>query len=479
MITFEKSIYPVQHLSAVIRDLSISEYNDSVAAMELIGPMSFAVAAGVCCALVDVQIPNGKTTSTVTSTTQIAGTGHGKSYHLNRLISPIRKFVAKQKKHYDHQLVDYESMISTFEIKTKNLRKAIERADACGDDVSELQLKLRDLIGQKPIHPLAPKLIFKDATPEALIDHLAVSHHALHFRDEGSSFFNGQLIRSMPFHNNLWDSQEISVERKTSGVSFCPSPRVGTYIALQNEPFDRFIRKFGREAVESGYMPRQLFSYIDSTAPVRYFYAIPPMEAAFEKFAAWVTETLTISSELVASKGKRTVLKTNTEAADLYLSKSNFYRSETVPNGLLSGISGFAHKAPEQALRIAGIFCYLEREPMITFDILHRAFEILEWHMSEYLRIFSHNQSSTKASTDAAVMEQYFLEQWRKGSDVLVWAKLLQNGPYRLRNAVLRDAALRQLQSENKIRLEKDIEGIQMVVLNLEYFRSIDVFGRI
>jgi len=136
----------------------------------------------------------------------LAESGERKTAVCNLLQKPIQDFQKKQLKNYEEKLKVYEADLQSWAVInktiTRQIRKSIEKG---GDSVSE-QDKLRKHYINKPKPPKRPKILFSDATPEAIIQGLVESIGTLGLSsDEGGVIFNGRAMGNTPLFNQLWD----------------------------------------------------------------------------------------------------------------------------------------------------------------------------------------------------------------------------------------------------------------------------------
>ncbi|EOT8214335.1 DUF3987 domain-containing protein [Escherichia albertii] len=98
----------------------------------------------------------------------LAESGERKTAVCNLLQKPIQDFQKKHLKTYEGKINIYEADLQSWAVINKTITRQIRKnLEKGGDSVSE-QEKLRKHYINKPTPPKRPKLLYSDATPEAI-----------------------------------------------------------------------------------------------------------------------------------------------------------------------------------------------------------------------------------------------------------------------------------------------------------------------
>jgi hypothetical protein len=144
------------------------------------------------------------------------------------------------------------------------------------------------------------------------------------------------------------------------------------------------------------------------------------------------------------------------------------------PGDYLHDINDFASKVMEILGRLAAVLHYFNGEQgQITLDTLERAFEIIQWHVDEYKRLFSPQFVMPQDQVDANEVAIYLRNFVWQGPDSKSWiAKnhLLRNGPARSSKRL--DAALHILEKKYAVWIGKDSTKRRFVNLYDAFFAA-------
>ncbi|HCJ9407089.1 TPA: DUF3987 domain-containing protein, partial [Escherichia coli] len=199
----------------------------------------------------------------------LAESGERKTAVCNLLQKPIQDFQKKQLKNYEEKLKVYEADLQSWAVINKTITRQIKKnIEKGGDSVSE-QDKLRKHYINKPTPPKRPKLLYSDATPEAIIQGLVESIGTSGLiSDEGGVIFNGRAMGNTPLFNQLWDGGIVDVERKGHRLNV-DNARLMALIITQRNELLLFRKKHGARVQGNGFFARCLWSVTTSTQGIR------------------------------------------------------------------------------------------------------------------------------------------------------------------------------------------------------------------
>jgi len=153
----------------------------------------------------------------------IADSGERKSTCDGFFMQAIRDYEAEQAEAAKPLIKDHKAAMDAWEAKRGGIKEKIRQLAKAGKSAHEQEAALRDLEHDKPEPPRVPRLIYGDATPEALKWNLAkgwpsggvVSSEAgLVFGAHGMG--KDSVMRNLATLNQLWDGMEIATERRAT-----------------------------------------------------------------------------------------------------------------------------------------------------------------------------------------------------------------------------------------------------------------------
>ncbi|HFO5729055.1 TPA: YfjI family protein, partial [Escherichia coli] len=281
----------------------------------------------------------------------LAESGERKTAVCNLLQKPIQDFQKKQLKNYEEKINVYEADLQSWAVLnktiTRQIRKNIEKG---GDSVSE-QEKLRKHYINKPTPPKRPKLLYSDATPEAIIQGLVESIGTSGLiSDEGGVIFNGRAMGNTPLFNQLWDGGIVDVERKGHRLNV-DNARLMALIITQRNELLLFRKKHGARVQGNGFFARCLWSVTTSTQGIRMHQPDVPVDTSvLDKFNKRVEELL----EQTLAGTTPCVLHFSADAERRFAQYQNEIEQRILTEkGKHDALPGILSKLPENAVRLA------------------------------------------------------------------------------------------------------------------------------
>lgn len=475
-MSYFKRPYPVEALSpklaAAVRELCA---NSGVPA-ELAAPLALGVASLACQGIVEVARPNCDASPCLLYTVTVSGSGTRKTTVLNKLLSPIREVEQVLANEVAEKMPAYEAALLGWEIRKKHLVNEIEKKTKKNEPLMGLHEQLTAHMRELPKKPTAPRFVYEDPTPEAVVDGLCNSwHSAAMISSEGASFFNGRSSGDLPMWNKLWDGAGLGVERITRGSFFNNDARCGLILAVQEGPFKEFCESRGVEAMDIGFLARILLSQPAQYNGMRFLYddQTTPDWFYLQEYQSRVKELL-FSQVTSYQKGntERKLLEFSHEARHIWINAFNQIEALMQPGGELSAIPGYASKVSENAARIAAIFhCFEGKEGEITPDEISNALAICKWHADEFLNCFGPPDHIPLERRDADALERWLAEHvWNAGRLQIRKNEIRQLGPNALRSKIRLDNAVNLLVCENKVRISLSSNKTRIVELNPNMF---------
>jgi len=184
----------------------------------------------------------------------------------------IRDYEAKQTESAKPLIKDRKAAMEAWEAKRGGIKEKIRQLSKSGKSVCEQEEALRDIEHEKPEQPQVPRLIYGDATPEALKWNLVKgrpsggvvsSEVGLVFGAHGMG--KDSVMRNLATLNQLWDGVDIATERRTTESFTVRGARLTIALQVQEATLRSFFDRSGGLARGMGFLARFLLAWPEST----------------------------------------------------------------------------------------------------------------------------------------------------------------------------------------------------------------------
>ncbi|MCP4467978.1 MAG: DUF3987 domain-containing protein, partial [Halieaceae bacterium] len=202
----------------------------------------------------------------------IADSGERKSTCDGFFMQAIRDYEANQAEIAKPMIKDHRAALEAWEAKRNGIKAKISQLAKTSKSTHDQEAALCDLEHDKPEPPRVPRLVYGDATPEALKWNLAkgwpsggvVSSEAgLVFGAHGMG--KDSIMRNLATLNQLWDGMDIATERRTSESFTVRGARLTIALQVQAATLSSFFDRSGGLARGTGFMARFLIAWPEST----------------------------------------------------------------------------------------------------------------------------------------------------------------------------------------------------------------------
>lgn len=399
----------------------------------------------------------------------IADSGERKSTCDGIFTKAIRVYEAQQAEAAKPKLTDHRAALQAWESKQGGIKDKIRALAKQGSATAAKETELRAL-GDPPEPPRVPKLIYGDATPEALKWNLAKlwpsggvvsAEGGIVFGSHGMN--KESIMRNLATLNELWDGKPISTERRTSESFTVRGARLTMGIQVQAATLRSFFDRSGGLARGTGFLARFLSSWPESTQGFRQFTDPPeswPALAAFNRRVAAILESPVTIDDDGALSPSMLSLTPQTKAA--WVEFHDQIEAMLRPGGELHEVQDVASKSADNAVRLAALFQVFEHGTGGTVEpeAFAGASQIAAWHLNEARRFFSEIALPVELA-NAARLDHWLIE-YCKGEHTHLVGKnhTRQHGP--LRDGAALDAAITELANLDRIR--RGMEGNRQVI---------------
>lgn len=393
----------------------------------------------------------------------IADSGERKSTCDGFFTQAIRDHEEAQAEAAKPALKNHQAALATWEAKHGGIKEQIRQLAKNNKPTGDREAALRDLEHEKPAPPRIPRLLYTDATPEALAFGLAkhwpsggvVSAEAgIVFGSHGMG--KDSVMRNLGLLNQLWDGTSLTIDRRTSESFTVRGARLTVALQVQEPTLREFFARSGALARGTGFLARFLIAWPESTQGFRPFTEAPanwPHLAAFNRRIAAILDL----PAPMDNDGALTppLLPFTPEAKAAWVEYHNVIESELASGGELYDVRDVASKSADNAARLAALFQMFEHGiGAVGLECFEQASRIAAWHLNEARRFFGELGLPAELA-DAARLDSWLIEYCQRAQTPLVPTREAQRlGPVRDKERLAR--ALRELEELDRVRVSQE-----------------------
>jgi putative DNA primase/helicase len=458
--------YPVDALPDTIR-AAVEEVQDfTKAPVPLVASSALATLSLATQAHADAKRAEKLTGPASLFLLTIADSGERKSTCDGFFTKAIREHEEAQAELAKPALKDHKAAIEAWEAKRGGIKEKIRQLAKENKPTANLEAALRDLEHDKPEPPRVPRLLYADATPEALAFGLAknwpsggvVSAEAgIVFGAHGMS--KDSVMRNLALLNVLWDGGHLTIDRRTAESFTVRGARLTVALQVQEATLRSFFDRSGGLARGTGFLARFLVAWPESTQGFRPFTEAPanwPTLAAFNRRIAAILE----QPAPVDENGGLTplLLPLTAEAKAAWVAFHDAIESELASGGELYDVRDVASKTADNAVRLAALFQIFEGSGgAISAEAFESASRIAAWHLNEARRFFGELALPAELA-NAARLDGWLLDYCRRHKTNFVPRREVQRNvtPVHLRQKAVLEDALRELIEAGRVLLVQD-----------------------
>lgn len=405
----------------------------------------------------------------------IAESGERKSTCDRIFGSALREWERDQAAACAPGIAAHETAVATAEAKRAGLLEAIKRKRRDMQETADEEAALQDLASQASALVKVPRLLYTDATPEALSYALATGWpSAAVLSAEAGAVFGAHgmgfeaILRNLAQLNVLWDGGAIDIDRRSKASYRLRDRRLTFGVMVQPEAMRAFIERAGTLPRGSGFIARFLIAWPASTqghrpyrpAPVE----MPSVDAFNQRIRALLDTPLTTDAlgGLVP-----TVLDLAPPAHAAWEKAYDAIERELASGGSYAPIRDVAAKAAENIARLAALFHMLDHGATGTIDraCMDSAAQVVRWHLQEAERLLG-DLDAPPAMTAAIRLDAWLREEaFRTGDGRIPTTRVYRFGPGCVRDNKELKEAVALLAEHGRARLE-EVGRRRFVVVN-------------
>ncbi|MBL8492967.1 MAG: DUF3987 domain-containing protein [Rhodocyclaceae bacterium] len=401
----------------------------------------------------------------------IADSGERKSTCDGFFARAIREYEEAQAQEAKPALKSYRAAIEAWEAKRGGIKDKIRQHVKSSKPTADMESALCNLEHDKPEPPRIPRLLYADATPEALAYGLAqqwpaggvVSAEAgIVFGSHGMG--KDSVMRNLGLLNQLWDGTGLTVDRRSTESFTVHGARLTVALQVQEPTLREFFSRSGALARGTGFLARFLVAWPESTQGQRPFTEAPANWPALAGFNRRIAAILSQPAPLEDGGGLAPpALPLTPEAKAAWIAYHDAIESELASGGELYDVRDVASKSADNAARLAALFQLFDGAGgAIGAEAFDGASRIAAWHLHEARRFFG-ELALPEELADAARLDSWLISHCKREQTCSAKKNhVRQHGP--IRDGSRLDVALRELSALDRVRLAG--ERPQMIQVN-------------
>ena len=475
MAHVEPEAYPLDAMPSRIR-AAVEEVSRYVQApLPLVTSSALAAVSLATQAHVDAQRDDKLQGPTSLYLLTIAASGERKSTCDGYFTQAIKTYEAEQVEAFKPVLETYRADLDSWEMERAGVRDKIRQLAKDGKDVSKMKNDLRSLERDKPHPPRVPRLMYGDATPEALAFNLATKYPSGGVMSAEAGTVLGahgmgreSATRNLAQLNVLWDGGTLSIDRRTTESFTVAGARLTVGLMVQEAALQDFLSSTGDLARGSGFLARFLVAWPESTQGSRMYTAAPqswPSVAAFNRrMDELLRQPVPMDEEGRLTPALMTFVP---EAKAAWIDFYNVIEADLGDGGELRDVRDIASKTADNASRLAALFQYFEDGSLVIgAEAFEAGSRIAAWHLYEARRFYG-ELAIPEDVTDAVRLSAWLVQYCRRMHvDSVSNSKAMQLcTPAKLRKKDVLQRAIVQLVEAGHIKSEQDGK-VKMIRVN-------------
>jgi hypothetical protein len=444
--------YPAEALPKIIRDAVVGYQTYGQQPLPIVAVAALANASLACQGLADIARDDVLTGPISLNFIVTADSGERKT-SADKVYSKAARELEKAKRAaMQAELKQAKILIDAYIATRTGITQQITSASKNGgtaEQLGALQTALQEIDNQAPKLPIIPTLLFEDVTQESLVDEIAKGHPL--YSDEAAivvgshGFHPERCLRYFGLVNRLWDGNGYKRQRITSESTCFYGRRLTCSLMMQLSVLKTLVNVADGQTRNTGFLARVLLACPDSTMGARFYKEPQSLDEVMQGFHGRIHELLEMQLPVDKETGELTplLLRLSAEAHQKWVAYYNETEATISASGLFYTIRDFAAKSAENAARLACVFHVFGHgvHGDISADSMERAITIVQWHLRETLRIFTH------IDTPEEITHAQMLLDWlkRKNHRTITASEIATHGPNPLRQREARHNALKTL----------------------------------
>ena len=400
----------------------------------------------------------------------IAESGERKTTADGFFTAALREYETEQAEIAKPSVKAFKADHAAWEAEKSGLQDAIRAASRANKATGDLTAALRDLVNDEPEPPRVPRLLYSDATPEALTWGLSKTWpSAAVISSEAGGVFGSHgmgaesMTRNLSILNQLWDGRDLVFDRRKDNGSFAVrGARLTMSLQTQEITLRQFFDRTAGLARGIGFLARFLVAWPESTQGTRFYREAPTSWPALAAFNGRMEAILRTAAPIDDDGALHPIMLDLTpEAKAAWVQFHDAIESELGAGGELADVKDVASKTADNAARLALLFHVFEGGAgAVSADAFAGASRVVAWHLNEARRFLGEFAMPPELA-EAARLDGWLLSYCRQQQTQEVGKREAQQyGP--LRDGPQLDAALGALETLGRVRVSK--QGKRVIV---------------
>jgi len=394
----------------------------------------------------------------------IADSGERKSTCDGFFTKAIRDYEAEEQEAAKPLMQAFKSEHDAWEAQRAGLREKIKALAREGKPSAAQVQELHRLDEDEPIPPRVPRLIYGDATPEALGYSLATQWPSGGIvSSEAGSVFGSHgmgkesVMRNLSTLNQLWDGATLATERRSSESYTVRGARLTMALQVQEPTIRAFFDSSKGLARGTGFLARFLVSWPRSTQGTRNFTEAPANWPALAAFNNRLTAILRRPAPLDDGALTPAMLKLSPDAKAAWIAFHDAIETELSAGRELYDVRDVASKTADNAARLAALFhTFSGNIGPVDLEAMESGARIAAWHLHEARRFLGELALHAELANPAR-LESWLLDYCRReNTDSVPTREVLRGGPGGLRDKSALTEAITELEELGRARLVQD-----------------------
>ena len=459
MNNIETPNYPINKFPEKLREVILEQFNNDEAGLPTIGCCLIGALSAAIQDKVNVEVRPGAVAPSTVFTLVVAGSGARKTAvdaKMTKLASNFDKTASEAMK---PQHAKQKAKCHVWKSNIQRLEKQIQKGSGDEDELNQIQDQLEKLYLDEPKQIPVPRMLYRDATPEAIAKRLYSWRSGWLTTSEAAAMFGGRTMSNLGLFNSLWDGSDLTVDRASSESYIVENPRLTISLMVQKKVFFEFLANKGSLARDIGFLARFLVCFPTPLEGSRFGLNATDSWTHHDAFQARLMEILMSTLPIDGVYPNREVLTLSADARVAIKYFTDQVERALAPGQALNDVSDCASKVGENAVRLAGLFHYYEGiEGPITSNTIERAIAICEWHMLEFIRLFVKTPELPPEVQDAMAVEKFLRDRVAifPRTNMVTKKYLFTYGPKATRKKERLDLALHVLFLQRKITLSHE-----------------------
>jgi putative DNA primase/helicase len=384
----------------------------------------------------------------------IADSGERKTTADGYFTKPLRDYEAREREKAKPLISDHKTEMDAWTAQRGGIQEKIRTLSKAEKSALAQISQLHELDRCKPIPPRVPRLLFSDATPEALALELVFNWPSGGiFSSEAGVVLGGHAmskdtaLRNMARLNQLWDGKISATDRATAQSYGETSVRFTISLQVQEPTLRAFFDNTKGLARGTGFLARFLMAWPTSTMGTRMFSPPPngwPALAAFNnRLTAILDRAAPVNDDGVLTP---TMLTLAPDAKAVWVKIHDGIEQSLACGGDLYDLRDVGSKAADNVVRMAAIFhVFAGSIGPIDRVCIEAAGRIVIWHLIEAKR-FLGELAMPPEQANPIRLETWLLDYCKQSRTDRVPRRELQRcGPSGLREKASIDDAIKEL----------------------------------